>query len=155
MKAQVSTLPNVNEMPERWFLVDAEGQILGRVAARIASLLRGKKDVNFSPHLNPRIHVVVINVDKVVLTGRKLQNKIYYHHSGWRTGIKSISAGKLMQEKPSEALRKAIHGMLPKNRLGVTLNKNVKLYAGTEHPHAAQNPEPLAVKTRQPRRIKI
>jgi large subunit ribosomal protein L13 len=148
MKAQSSTLPAVDSLQERWYIVDAEGLIVGRLASRVASLLRGKREADYTPHLNHKIHVVIVNADKVVFTGKKLKDKVYYHHSGWRTGIKAITAGKLLQEKPEEVLRKAIHGMLPKNRLGSTLDKNVRIYAGAEHPHAAQQPKPLVIKTR-------
>jgi len=151
MKAQSTTLPAVASTQEVWYEVDAAGQIVGRVAARIAQLVRGKLNPDFTPHLNPKIHVVVLNADKVVFTGKKLRDKLYRHHTGWMTGLKSVSAGKLLQTKPEEVLRHAIHGMLPKNRLGSVLNKNIRIYAGAEHPHQAQNPKPLAVKTRQPR----
>jgi large subunit ribosomal protein L13 len=151
MRAQPTTLPKVNETKEQWYLVDAEKQIVGRVAARVASLVRGKLTPSFAPHLNPKIHVVIINADKAVFTGNKLQKKTYYHHTGWRTGIKAITAEKLMIKDPTEVLRKAIHGMLPKNILGRTLNRNIRIYAGPEHPHQAQQPQTLEVKTRQPK----
>lgn len=151
MKAQSTTLPDVTTTPEVWYEVDAAGQIVGRVAARIAQLVRGKLNPDFTPHLNPKIHVVIVNADKVVFTGKKLTDKFYRHHTGWMTGLKSTSAGKMLKDKPEEVLRQAIHGMLPKNRLGSVLNKNIRIYAGAEHPHQAQNPKPLVVKTRQPR----
>jgi len=151
MKAQSSTLPNVNEIAEKWYHVDAEGLIVGRLATRVASLVRGKLEPGYAPHLDHRIHVVITNADKVVFTGNKLQDKVYYHHSGWRTGIKSITADKLMQKDAPQVLEKAIYGMLPKNRLGRKLNKHVHIYAGAEHPHEAQQPTKLEIKTRQPK----
>jgi len=151
MKPQATTIPNPAAAEEKWYVVDAAGQVLGRVASRVASLVRGKRNVDFSPHLNPRIHVVIVNADKVVLTGAKLKDKTYYHHSGWRTGIKAITAEKLLQKNPSDVLRFAIHGMLPKNTLGSALRKNIRIYAGSEHPHEAQQPESLVIKTRQPK----
>lgn len=152
MKAQSSTLPNISKMEEKWYLVDAEGQVVGRLAARLAKLVRGKMEPGFAPHIDPRIHVVIINADKVVFTGNKLSDKTYYHHSGWRTGIKAITAEKLLEKNPADVLRKAIYGMLPKNRLGRKLNKHVHVFAGTEHPHEAQQPQQLVIKTRQPKK---
>lgn len=152
MKAQASTLPNVNTMEEKWYLVDAEGQVVGRLAARIAKLVRGKLTPTFAPHLNPKIHVVVVNADKAVFTGQKMKQKVYYSHSGWRTGINEITAEKLFEKCPEDIMRKAIHGMLPKNRLGRVLNKNIRIYAGAEHPHDAQCPEKIEIKTRQPKK---
>jgi large subunit ribosomal protein L13 len=151
MRAQQTTIAKVGDIQEKWYLVDAEGQIVGRVAARVASLVRGKRSASYSPHQNPKIHVIVVNADKAVFTGNKLDNKTYYHHSGWRTGIKATTAAKLLSEKPTDVLRKAIHGMLPKNTLGRALNGNVRIYAGPEHSHQAQQPEVLTIRTRQPR----
>lgn len=151
MKAQASTLPKPAEMQEKWYLIDAEHQVVGRVAARVAQLIRGKLEPTYSPHLDPKIHVVVINAEKAIFTGKKLQDKIYYHHSGWRTGIKSISAGDLLAKKPEEVLRVAIHGMLPKTRLGNKLRKNLRIYAGPEHEQQAQQPASLEIHTRQPK----
>lgn len=151
MKAQPSTLLAVDTMPEKWFIVDAKGLILGRVAARVAKLLRGKTEATYCPHQNPKVHVVVINADKVVLTSDKLTEKTYYWHSKYRTGLKTTTPAKLLETRPAEVLRRAIHGMLPKNRLGSILNKNCRVYAGAEHPHQAQQPQPLVLKTRAPR----
>jgi len=113
------------------------------VARRIAKLVRGKTEANFAPHLNPKVHVVILNADKVVFTGNKLKDKTYYRHSGWRTGIKAETAEKLLARKPEDILRKAIYGMLPKNRLGRQLFKKLFVYEGAEHPHEAQKPEKL------------
>ncbi len=151
MKAQSTTMPNTVEKAETWYHVDAEGLVVGRLAARLAKLIRGKMEPDFAPHANPKIHVVITNAEKVVFTGNKLRDKIYYHHSGWRTGIKAKAAGKMLAEKPEEVLRKAIYGMLPKNRLGSVLNRNIRIYAGAEHPHESQNPQTLQIQTRKPR----
>lgn len=153
MKAQSSTLPDIGKIEEKWYLVDAEGQVVGRLAARVAKLVRGKMDPGFAPHIDPRIHVVIVNAEKAVFTGNKLEQKTYYHHSGWRTGIKAITAGKLLEKNPTDILRKAIHGMLPKNRLGRKLNKHVHIYAGPDHEHQAQQPQALVIKTRQPKKL--
>ena len=148
MKTQSTTVAKSHELPEKWYHVDAEGQVVGRLAARVAKLVRGKTHPNYSPHVNPNIHVVITNADKVVFTGKKLRDKVYYHHSGWRTGIKSITAGDQLKKHPERILEKAIYGMLPKNALGRQLNRNLRIYAGAEHPHDAQNPEKLEIKTR-------
>ena len=126
-----------------WYLVDAEGEILGRLASKIASVLRGKDKPIFTPHLDTGEFVVVINAGKVKLTGRKLQEKKYYHHSGYPGGIKSITAKELIQKKPEELIRKAVRGMLPKNRLGRKLLKKLKVYSGHDHPHQAQQPKKM------------
>jgi large subunit ribosomal protein L13 len=153
MKAQSCTLRKPDEIQDKWYLVDAEGAILGRIAARVAKLLRGKLDPAFAPHQDPKIHVIVTNADKVVLTGNKMKDKIYYHHSTWRTGIKSISAEHLMEKKPEEILTQAIHGMLPKNTLGRKIRKHLRVYKAGEYTnqHEAQQPETLEIKTRKPK----
>ena len=127
----------------KWWLVDAEGAVLGRLASSIASRLRGKHNPLFTPHVDIGDWVVVINADKVVLTGRKLENKTYYRHSGYIGGLKSITAKKLMEKRPEDLIRFAVKGMLPKNRLGRKLFKKLKVYAGSQHPHDAQQPEVL------------
>lgn len=153
MKAQSCTLRNPAEIEEKWYIVNAEGAVLGRLATRVAKLLRGKLDPAYAPHQDPKIHVVITNADKVLLTGNKLKDKIYYHHSGWRTGIKSISAEHLLEKKPEEVLRKAIHGMLPKTKLGRKMQKHLRIYASGQYDgqHDAQKPETLEIKTRQPK----
>ncbi len=130
-----------DEIRREWFLVDAEGQVLGRLATQIAARLRGKHKPVYTPHVDTGDFVIVVNADKVVLTGKKLKDKIYYHHTGYPGGIKSVSAGKLLQEKPTEVLRKAVRGMLPKNTLGRAMLKKLKIYAGGEHDHTAQCPK--------------
>ncbi|HPX55467.1 MAG TPA: 50S ribosomal protein L13 [Syntrophales bacterium] len=132
------------EIQRDWFLVDAEGQVLGRLATEIAARLRGKHKPIYTPHVDTGDFIIVVNAGKVVLTGNKLKDKIYYHHTGYPGGIKSISAGKLLQEKPEEVLRKAVRGMLPKNTLGRAMLKKLKIYAGGEHDHAAQCPKVIS-----------
>ncbi len=132
------------EIQRDWFLVDAEGQVLGRLATVIAARLRGKHKPIYTPHVDTGDFIVVVNAGKVVLTGNKLKDKIYYHHTGYPGGIKSVSAGKLLQEKPEEVLRKAVRGMLPKNTLGRAMLKKLKIYAGGSHDHAAQCPKVIS-----------
>ncbi|RTZ92558.1 MAG: 50S ribosomal protein L13 [Deltaproteobacteria bacterium] len=138
-----TTMAKAEETERKWVLVDADGKILGRMAAEIAAILRGKTKPTFTPHMDAGDFVVVINAEKVALTGRKWSQKMYYHHTGYPGGIKSISAEKLRQKRPEEIIRKAVWGMLPKNRLGRKLIKKLKVYAGPDHPHVAQRPEPL------------
>ena len=132
------------EIQRGWFLVDAEGQVLGRLATEIAARLKGKHKPVYTPHVDTGDFIVVVNAGKVVLTGNKLKDKIYYHLTGYPGGIKSISAGKLLQEKPEEVLRKAVRGMLPKNTLGRAMLKKLKIYAGSDHNHAAQCPKVIS-----------
>ncbi len=126
-----------------WFLVDANEKILGRFASEIASILRGKKKPIFTPHVDTGDFVVVVNAEKIKLTGKKLKDKIYYRHTGYPGGIKEISAEKLLEKKPEDLIIKAVRGMLPKNRLGRQMIKKLKVYAGPKHPHDAQNPKTL------------
>jgi len=128
---------------EKWCLVDAEGIVLGRLATQVAARLRGKHNPFFTPHADTGDWVVVVNADKVVLTGRKWEQKTYYHHSGYIGGLKEITAGKLIEKRPEDLVRFAVKGMLPKNRLGRKLFKKLKVYAGDQHPHEAQQPETL------------
>jgi large subunit ribosomal protein L13 len=137
--------PKAGEIDRRWILVDAQGQTLGRLATRIAGLLRGKGKPVFAPHLDVGDFVVVVNAEKVTVTGRKPGQKVYYHHSQYPGGLKSTTLEKLLREKPERVLEKAVRGMLPKNRLGDALFGKLKVYAGPVHPHAAQRPAPLAV----------
>ncbi len=131
------------EVPRQWHLVDAKGQVLGRLASRIAMVLRGKTKPVFTPHLDTGDFVVVVNADQVILTGRKLDQKNYYRHSGYPGGLKVVKARRLLQKKPEEVLRHAVRGMLPKNSLGRQQLKKLKIYAGNGHPHEAQQPKPL------------
>ena len=126
-----------------WCVIDAEGQILGRLATTIAARIRGKHNPLYTPHADTGDWIIVINADKIVLTGNKMKGKTYYRHSGYMGGIKSITAGELMEKRPEDLIRFAVKGMLPKNRLGRELNKKLHVYAGAEHPHASQKPEVL------------
>jgi len=128
----------------KWYLVDAEGQTLGRLAARIAAALRGKNNPAFTPHVDCGDFVVVINAERVRLTGNKLAGKMYYRHSGFPGGVNEETAGALLARRPEEVIRRAVVGMLPHNRLGRQLATKLKIYAGTEHPHTAQQPGALA-----------
>lgn len=144
--------PKLGEIAEKWYVVDAEGQVVGRLATRIANILRGKHLPTYSPHWDMATHVIVLNAGKAVLTGRKMSDKVYYHHTGYPGGIKSVTAQALNKRKPGEVLRKAVHGMLPKNRLGRAMRKRLRIFAGPTHCHAAQNPEPLDIHTRETRK---
>ncbi len=134
-----------SEVEEKWWLVDAEGKVLGRMASEIAQVLRGKNKPIFTPHVDTGDFVIVINADKVRFTGNKLEGKVYYRHSGYIGGLKSITAERLLDKKPTEVVRKAVKGMLPKNRIGRELLKKLKVYTGGEHPHQAQQPEILDI----------
>lgn len=127
----------------RWVLIDAEDRALGRVASRAASVLRGKHRPDFTPNQDAGDFVIVINAAKVKLTGSKAEDKLYHRHSGYPGGIRTISAGKMREDKPERLLETAVRGMLPKNRLGRRLFTKLKVYRGAEHPHAAQKPEPV------------
>jgi large subunit ribosomal protein L13 len=138
-----SYMAKKHEVPRRWFVVDAQGQVLGRLASRIAMMLRGKNKPEFTPHADTGDFVVVVNADQVKLTGKKLDQKIYYRHSGYTGGLKETSARQMMKKKPEEVLRHAVRGMLPKNSLGRQQLKKLKIYTGADHPHQAQQPVPL------------
>lgn len=140
--------PKPGEIPEKWYIIDAENQIIGRLAARISQVLRGKNLPTYSPHWDMQAHVVVVNADKALFTGRKMREKVYYRHTGYPGGIRSITAEALNERKPGEVLRKAVHGMLPKNRLGRVMRKRLRIFAGPEHEHQAQKPELLDLHTR-------
>jgi len=134
-----------SDNPQKWFVVDAKDQVLGRLASVVAAHIRGKHNPMYTPHADTGDWIIIINADKIKLTGNKLKNKTYYRHSGYVGGITSITAGKLLEKRPEDLLRFAVKGMLPKNRLGRELNKKLFVYAGEEHPHAAQKPEALEV----------
>ncbi len=136
-----STKPS--EVTRDWWLVDAEGVVLGRLASEVAKRLRGKHKTNFAPHLDTGDHVIVVNASKVVLTGNKLLQKQAHRHSGYPGGLRSVPYSKLMATRPEMAVEKAVKGMLPSNRLGRAMLKKLKVYAGPEHTHGAQNPKPL------------
>ncbi len=139
----VTTQPIKDQIEKDWFLVDAENKILGRLASKIASILKGKTKPIFTPYLDTGDFVVVINAKKIKLTGRKLNDKVYYHYSGYPGGMKSITPKDLLQKKPEEVIRKAVWGMLPKNSLGRQMLTKLKVYPGKEHPHQAQQPKKI------------
>jgi large subunit ribosomal protein L13 len=132
-----------HEIERRWYVVDAEGQTLGRLATRIADTLRGKRKPEYTPHIDTGDFVVVVNADKISVTGKKLQQKIYYRHSGYPGGLRERTLAEELERRPTEVLRKAVKGMLPRNRLARQQITKLKIYAGPEHPHIAQNPDPL------------
>jgi len=139
--------PKASEIQRDWYVVDAEGMILGRLATEVARVLRGKHKPTFSPHIDTGDHVIVINADKVVMSGAsKAEDKRVWRHSGYPGGIKSQSYAELLDRKPAEAVRGTIRGMLPKGPLGRQQVKKLKVYAGPEHPHTAQSPTPLEIK---------
>jgi large subunit ribosomal protein L13 len=133
------------EAERNWYVVDAENKVLGRLASELAKILRGKHKPQFTPHVDTGDYVIVVNAEKVSLTGNKLKDKVYYSHSGYPGGIKSVTAEDLKAKKPEDLIRFAVKGMLPKNRLGRKLFKKLKVYAGGEHPHQAQQPKPIEI----------
>ncbi len=130
----------------KWYIVDAQDVVLGRLATRVATVLRGKHKPTYTPHVDTGDYVIIINADKAVLTGKKLDQKFYYHHSGYPGGLKETPYRRLMTEKPEFAVKKAIVGMLPKGPLGRSMAKKLRVYAGTEHEYAAKKPETLELK---------
>ena len=139
-------MANAQNVERKWYVVDADGMVLGRLATQVANILRGKTKPIYTPHVDTGDYVIIINADKAILTGRKLDQKIYYHHSGYTGGLKETSYRHLMEEKPEFAVKRAIIGMLPKGPLGRKMAKKLKVYTGTEHEHAAQQPETLVIK---------
>lgn len=142
MKTEVA---KKEEITRDWYLVDVENRVLGRVATQIANVLRGKNKPTFTPSVDTGDFVIVVNADKIALTGNKLNDKIYYHHSEYPGGIKSINAGQLLEKKAEDLIKKAVKGMLPKNKLSRHMIKKLKIYTGGEHPHKAQNPKVLSI----------
>jgi large subunit ribosomal protein L13 len=134
-----------DEVTRDWYLVDADNKVLGRIATEIANVLRGKNKPTFTPSVDTGDFVIVVNADKIQLTGNKNADKIYYSHSGFPGGLKEISAGKLLEKKPEDLIKKAVKGMLPKNKLARHMIKKLKIYTGTDHPHAAQQPKALNI----------
>ena len=134
------------EVERKWFVVDAEGKHLGRLAAEIAKILRGKNKVHYTPHVDVGDFVVVVNAERVVVTGKKAEQRVYRRHSGYPGGMKETSYEQMLARKPTEILRKAVYGMMPKTRLARQQFRKLKIYAGPEHPHAAQDPQKLEVK---------
>lgn len=132
-----------DEVARKWYVVDAKDEVLGRLATKIATYIRGKNKPIFTPNVDTGDFVIVINADKVRVTGKKLTDKVYYHHSGYIGGIKARTVKELFEKKPEEIIEKAVWGMLPKNKLGRAMIKKLKVYRGSEHPHKAQAPEIL------------
>jgi large subunit ribosomal protein L13 len=130
---------------ENWCVIDAKDKILGRLASQVAYRIRGKHNPLFTPHVDTGDWIVVINADKIQMTGNKMEQKTYYRHSGYVGGIRSVTAKELMEKKPEELIKKAVKGMLPKNRLGRKLCKKLFVYTGDQHPHAAQKPEAIEI----------
>jgi large subunit ribosomal protein L13 len=133
------------DVDREWLVVDADGLVLGRLATKIASCLRGKDKPIYTPYMDTGDFVIVVNADKVVLTGKKLTDKIYYSYSGYPGGLRETPAGKMLKERPGNVLRMAVKGMLPKNSLGRAMLKKLKVYSGGEHPHEAQRPRVMAI----------
>jgi large subunit ribosomal protein L13 len=142
MSTQVAKLSDIKR---NWFVVDLEGKVLGRAATEIARVLRGKHKPIYTPSVDAGDFVIVLNADKIKLTGNKMADKVYYNHTGYPGGIRSINAEKLLAKKPEELIKKAVRGMLPKNKLGRQMIKKLKIYSGADHPHAAQLPKELAL----------
>ena len=136
---------NVNTVDKKWVVVDATDQALGRIATKVAAIIRGKTKPTFTPHVDCGDNVIIVNAAKVKLTGAKWDQKIYYHHTGFSGGIKSVTAKEMKEKKPSSLLKKAIQGMLPKNRLGRALAGNFRIYDDNNQPHASQNPETISI----------
>ncbi len=137
--------PKPNDVERQWYVIDATDVVLGRLASHVATLLRGKHKPIFAPHVDTGDFVIVINADKVALTGNKLEQKKAYRHSGYPGGLRAVSYGELMDKRPDRAVEKAVKGMLPKNALGRKMAKKLKVYAGSEHPHQAQQPVPFQI----------
>ena len=138
-------VPKASEVKSNWHIIDADGQVLGRLATRVAVLLMGKHKPDYTPFLKTGDHVIVVNAEKVRLTGRKEDQKMYYSHSGYPGGIKAISARHLRKKFPERMVEKAVTGMLPKNKVGNQLTARLKVYKGPDHPHAAQQPRPMSL----------
>lgn len=133
-------MAKASEVERKWYIIDAEGKTLGRLASEVASIIRGKHKPNFTPNVDTGDFVIVINASKIVLTGKKMKNKMYYRHSQYPGGLKVTSAQDMLKSKPERMIELAVFGMLPKNRLGNALHNKLKVYAGAEHPHEAQQP---------------
>jgi large subunit ribosomal protein L13 len=140
-----SFIPGEKEIQRQWHVVDAEGKILGRLATRVANLLTGKDKAIFTPFLDTGDHVIVVNADKVRLTGKKLTDKFYRHHTGYPGGLREVSAGVVMARNPERVVQDAIFGMLPKTKLGRAMRKKLRVYRGPRHPHQAQQPSAFAL----------
>ncbi|MBI2944308.1 MAG: 50S ribosomal protein L13 [Candidatus Wallbacteria bacterium] len=142
-------LPKIEEIQPRWLLIDCDGQILGKVAARVATILRGKHKPTFTPHMNTGDHVVVINAEKIAVTGSKMSDKFYFEYSGYKGGMKSKSLKELLASHPERVIEHAVKCMLPKNKLADRIFLKMHVYKGTQHPHSAQKPEAVPVDPRK------
>ena len=140
-----TAMPREADVERKWYLVDAQDKVLGRLATEVATVLRGKHKVNFAPHVDVGDHVVVINAEKISVTGNKRAEKRYYRHSGYPGGIKSRTLEEMLDRRPEEVIRLAVKGMLPRNRLARKQLTKLKVYAGPDHPHAAQQPQPMEI----------
>lgn len=149
MKTTISAKPAT--IKRDWYLIDATDLVLGRMASQIATILRGKNKTSYTPHMDCGDYVVVVNADKVALTGKKLEKKMYYHHTGYIGGIKGISAEKLLEKKPEDVIYKAVERMISRNKLGRQMMTKLRVYAGAEHPHTAQNPIVLDIAAKNPK----
>jgi large subunit ribosomal protein L13 len=140
-----SFIPRERDMQKHWHVIDAEGQVLGRLATRAARILTGKDKPIYTPFLDTGDHVIIINAEKIKLTGKKLTDKLYRHHTGYPGGLRETAAGMLLAKDPGKLIREAVIGMLPKTKLGRAMRKKLKVYQGSQHPHRAQQPTPLAL----------
>lgn len=136
---------NEGTVRRNWYVVDATDKTLGRLSTQIANRIRGKHKAEYTPHVDTGDYIVVVNAEKVKVTGKKLDDKHYYRHTGYPGGIKSVTLGQMMQETPTKAIEQAVKGMMPKNKLSRTMLAKLKVYAGSEHPHTAQQPQPLEI----------
>ncbi|NLY40443.1 MAG: 50S ribosomal protein L13 [Desulfovibrionales bacterium] len=137
--------PKASELTHKWYLIDAKDKVLGRLATEIASRLRGKHKAEFAPHMDNGDFIIVINADKIKVTGQKMTQKRYYRHTGYPSGLKETTLSDMLKTKPESVITKAVRGMLPKSALGFQMIKKLKVYTGTEHPHQAQQPEVLDI----------
>ncbi len=142
------------DVKEVWYIVDATDKVLGRFASEIAYVLRGKHDPKFTPHVNMKYHVIVTNAEKIKLTGKKLRKKVYYFHTGWVGNLKERTLEMMLKKHPERIIKLAVKRMLPKNKLGAKLLKNLKVYAGSDHPHQAQKPQPFPLDEKGKKLIK-
>jgi large subunit ribosomal protein L13 len=143
-----TTFVSKETVDRKWYVIDAKGLVVGRLAVEVAKRLRGKHKASYTPHIDTGDYIIIVNADKVRFSGNKLENKMYYRHSGYPGGLKSITAKKLLQSKPERVLEHAVKGMLPKNRLGRRMLKKMKVYTGPDHPHQAQQPQVLTLEIR-------
>lgn len=143
MSVEKTYIPKAAEISQQWYLVDANDQILGRVATQIANILLGKNKPDYTPGMDTGDYVIVVNCERIRVTGNRMEDKIYYHHTQYPSGIKSVNLRTQLQKHPERVIRAAVWGMLPKNKFGRQLIKKLKIYAGPEHPHAAQQPIPV------------